>query len=64
MILSWYEDNWRDRTDGFSLSKYSACIFHAEKNIKRWDLKSDDLLYKDEFSITCLSTEKGRFIIL
>ena len=53
-----------DGTDGFSLSKYSGCIFHAEKNIKRWDLKSDDLLYKDEFSITCLSTEKGRFIIL
>lgn len=64
MILSLYEDNWRDRTDGFSLSKYSGCIFHAEKNIKRWDLKSDDLLYKDEFSTTCLSTEKGRFIIL
>ena len=40
MILSWYEDNWRDRTDGFSLSKYSGYIFHAEKTLNAGILKA------------------------
>lgn len=64
MILSWYEDNWRDCIDGFSFLKYSGCIFYVEKNIKCWVFKSDDFFYMDEFFIMCFFIEKGRFIIL